>query len=183
MLSPLGDDGVSQRYFQAALILSFLKLLSNIKRKSACGSKKEAVRCRSKLEIQPRAGTWRRSSPSSLIVASCWSSPCSTRRRRGGPQVMASAGSYLAEVGHTGLPFLAVVGIVGDSAWGRLLPNTVRREWSNPQAPPGVSRRVQFSGALPAGDAALYNRRDPVRILYFFHPVRHLHPTSMGEPG
>jgi multiple sugar transport system permease protein len=51
---------------------------------------------------------------------------------RGGPQVMASAGSYLAEVGKTALPFMAAVGVLA-AALGIIAANTVRREWSNPR--------------------------------------------------
>jgi multiple sugar transport system permease protein len=51
---------------------------------------------------------------------------------RGGPQVMASASTYLAEVGKTALPFMAAVGIMA-IVLGGIAANTVRREWSNPR--------------------------------------------------
>lgn len=51
---------------------------------------------------------------------------------KGGPQVMASTGSYLAEVRKTALPFLLIVG-VGAGALGLAAARVVRREWPNPR--------------------------------------------------
>jgi multiple sugar transport system permease protein len=62
-----------------------------------------------------------------LLVIALFNAPT-----RGGPQVMASAGTYLAEVGHTGLPFLAAVGLVA-VVLGVFAAVTVRREWSHPR--------------------------------------------------
>lgn len=51
---------------------------------------------------------------------------------RGGPQVMASAATYLAEVRRTALPFLAIIGVAA-VVIGGLAARMVRREWHNPR--------------------------------------------------
>jgi multiple sugar transport system permease protein len=51
---------------------------------------------------------------------------------RGGPQVMASASTYLAEVSKTAVPFMAAVGVAA-VVLGGIAANTVRREWPNPK--------------------------------------------------
>ncbi len=49
---------------------------------------------------------------------------------RGGPQVMATLSTYLAEVGKTGIPYLAIVGVFA-VILGVILALMVRREWPN----------------------------------------------------
>jgi len=49
---------------------------------------------------------------------------------RGGPQVMATIGTYLAEVKKTALPFLAIVGVAA-VALGIVIARAVRRTWPN----------------------------------------------------
>lgn len=51
---------------------------------------------------------------------------------KGGPQVMSTPGTYLAEVRKTAMPFVAVVGI-GAVALGLAAARVVRREWPNPR--------------------------------------------------
>jgi multiple sugar transport system permease protein len=51
---------------------------------------------------------------------------------KGGPQVMASTGTYLAEVRKTALPFLLIVGL-GAAGLGVVTARLVRREWPNPK--------------------------------------------------
>lgn len=51
---------------------------------------------------------------------------------RGGPRVMATLGTYLAEVWATAIPYLVVTGVIA-AVLGFVGASVVRREWANPR--------------------------------------------------